>query len=299
LQFKQGLQKTRNHLANKLEWLFSQTKNKDEFIEKLEELLILSDVGVSATNEILTEFRQINYQEYQRNDFSYFKERLRENLIKILEDNSGRIKLDSKKMNIIMIVGVNGAGKTSIAGKMANLLKQEQYKVLLIPADTFRAAGIQQLTWWSNVVGVEMINSVEGADPAAVVYDGIKAGQARNKNVLIIDTAGRLQTKTNLMKELEKIKRIIKREVQDVSLEILQVIDATMGQNAISQASIFDNTLGVTGLILTKMDGTAKGGIILAIKKELNIPIKFISLGEKINDLHYFEVNNFINALLD
>lgn len=299
MQFKQGLQKTRNHLANKLEWLFSQTKNKDEFIEKLEELLILSDVGVSATNEILTEFRQINYQEYQRNDFSYFKERLRENLIKILEDNSGRIKLDSKKMNIIMIVGVNGAGKTSIAGKMANLLKQEQYKVLLIPADTFRAAGIQQLTWWSNVVGVEMINSVEGADPAAVVYDGIKAGQARNKNVLIIDTAGRLQTKTNLMKELEKIKRIIKREVQDVSLEILQVIDATMGQNAISQASIFDNTLGVTGLILTKMDGTAKGGIILAIKKELNIPIKFISLGEKINDLHYFEVNNFINALLD
>jgi len=299
LQFKQGLQKTRNHLANKLEWLFSQTKNKDEFIEKLEELLILSDVGVSATNEILTEFRQINNQEYQRNDFSYFKERLRENLIKILEDNSGRIKLDSKKMNIIMIVGVNGAGKTSIAGKMANLLKQEQYKVLLIPADTFRAAGIQQLTWWSNVVGVEMINSVEGADPAAVVYDGIKAGQARNKNVLIIDTAGRLQTKANLMKELEKIKRIIKREVQDVSLEILQVIDATMGQNAISQASIFDNTLGVTGLILTKMDGTAKGGIILAIKKELNIPIKFISLGEKINDLHYFEVNNFINALLD
>lgn len=298
-QFKYGLQKSRKQLANKLELLFSQTNTKIEFIEKLEELLILSDVGISATEEILDEFKKINYQEYKRNDFPYFKERLREILIKILEDNSVKIELDRERLNIIMIVGVNGSGKTSIAAKIANLLKKEQYKVLLVPADTFRAAGIQQLRIWSNQIGVEMINSIEGADPAAVVYDGIKAGQARNKNVLIIDTAGRLHTKTNLMNELEKIKRIIKREAQDASLEILQIIDATIGQNSISQANIFNNTLGVNGLVLTKMDGTAKGGIIVAIKKELNIPIKFISLGEKINDLYYFEVNNFVTALLD
>jgi len=298
-QFKKGLQKTSQQLNNRLGILFNQTNNKIEFMEKLEELLILSDIGVFATNEILEKFEQIDFQNYKHNDFNYFKERVKETLIKILEDNSGDFTLDSKRLNIIMIVGVNGSGKTTIAAKMAHLFKQEQFKILLVPADTFRAAGIQQLKFWSNQVGVEMINSTEGADPAAVVYDGIKAGQARNKNILIIDTAGRLHTQKNLMNELEKIKRIIKREAPDSPLEIIQVIDATMGQNAISQANIFKNTLGLTGLILTKMDGTAKGGIIIAIKKELKIPIKFISLGEKINDLYYFDANNFINALLD
>lgn len=256
-------------------------------MEKLEELLILSDVGVLATNEILNEFSQINFQEYRENNFAYFKEKLKNILIGILNSNTAKININQEKLNIIMIVGVNGSGKTSIAGKIAYLLKKEDNNILMVSADTFRAAGIRQLKILADQVGVEMINTKEGADPASVVYDGINSAQARKKNVLIIDTAGRLHTKINLMNELEKINRVIKNEAKDFSLEILQVIDATMGQNSILQASAFNKSLGITGLALTKMDGTAKGGIVIAIKKELNIPIKFISMGEKLDNLYY------------
>lgn len=297
-QFKSGLDKSRKELAGRLELLFNKSNNKKDFMERLEELLILSDVGVLATNEILNEFSQINFQEYRENNFAYFKEKLKDILIEILNSDTAEININKGKLNIIMIVGVNGSGKTSIAGKIAYLLKKEHNNILMVPADTFRAAGIHQLKILADQVGVEMINTKEGADPASVVYDGINSAQARKKNVLIIDTAGRLHTKINLMNELEKINRVIKKEAKDFSLEILQVIDATIGQNAISQASVFNKSLGITGLALTKMDGTAKGGIVIAIKKELNIPIKFISMGEKLDNLYYFSANKFVEALL-
>jgi len=298
-QIKDGLNKSRKDLADKLEWLFRYSTNKSDFLERLEKLLILSDVGILATSEIMSKFEQINFKEYRENNFIFFKEKLKDILIDILNSNASKFNVYKDRLNIIMIVGVNGSGKTSIAGKIAYRLKKESNDILLIPADTFRAAGIQQLKILADQSGVEMINTKEGADPASVVYDGISAAQARKKNVIIVDTAGRLHTKINLMNELEKTKRVIQNEAREFSLEILQVIDATMGQNAIFQAKSFNESLGVTGIVLTKMDGTAKGGIVVAIKKELNIPVKLISLGEKLNNLYNFEANKFVEALLD
>lgn len=297
--FKDGLNKSRKNLADKFELLFHYSTNKSDFLERLEELLILSDVGVLATSEIINKFNQLNFKEYKENNFISFKKKLKDILIDILNSNTLKFNVNKDKLNIIMIVGVNGSGKTSIAGKIAYSLKKESNNILLVPADTFRAAGIQQLKILADQAGVEMINAKEGADPASVVYDGISAAQARKKNIIIIDTAGRLHTKINLMNELEKIKRVIQNEAQEYSLEILQVIDATMGQNAIFQAKSFNKSLGVTGIVLTKMDGTAKGGIVIAIKKELNISVKLISLGEKLNNLYDFEANKFVEALLD
>ncbi len=298
-QFKEGLYKSRIELANKLELLFSNSKDKLDFLEKLEELLILSDLGTSATIEIINEFKQINFREYKQNNFIFFKEKLKVILITILNSTSSNFKIDECGLNMIMLVGVNGSGKTSVAGKIAYRLKNKDKNILMIPADTFRAAAIQQLKILADKVGVEMINASEGADPASVVYDGISAARVRKKNVVIIDTAGRLHTKTNLMSELEKIKRVILKEANNYSLEILQTIDATMGQNVIAQAKSFHNSLGVTGIALTKMDGTAKGGIIIAIKKELDIPVKLITCGEKLNNLYDFEADKFVKALLD
>ncbi len=297
--FKDGLNKSRKNLADKFELLFHYSTNKSDFLERLEELLILSDVGVLATSEIINKFSQLNFKEYKENNFISFKKKLKDILIDILNSNTLKFNVNKDRLNIIMIVGVNGSGKTSIAGKIAYSLKKESNNILLVPADTFRAAGIQQLKILADQAGVEMINAKEGADPASVVYDGISAAQARKKNIIIIDTAGRLHTKINLMNELEKIKRVIQNEAQEYSLEILQVIDATMGQNAIFQAKSFNKSLGVTGIVLTKMDGTAKGGIVIAIKKELNISVKLISLGEKLNNLYDFEANKFVEALLD
>lgn len=297
--FKDGLNKSRKNLADKFELLFHYSTNKSDFLERLEELLILSDVGVLATSEIINKFNQLNFKEYKENNFISFKKKLKDILIDILNSNTLKFNVNKDRLNIIMIVGVNGSGKTSIAGKIAYSLKKESNNILLVPADTFRAAGIQQLKILADQAGVEMINAKEGADPASVVYDGISAAQARKKNIIIIDTAGRLHTKINLMNELEKIKRVIQNEAQEYSLEILQVIDATMGQNAIFQAKSFNKSLGVTGIVLTKMDGTAKGGIVIAIKKELNISVKLISLGEKLNNLYDFEANKFVEALLD
>jgi len=299
LQFKEGLYKSRVELANKLGFLFSNSKDKSDFLEKLEELLILSDLGTVATMQIVDEFKQINFREYKENNFIFFKEKLKCVLINILNSTAPDFKINEDGLNIIMLVGVNGSGKTSVAGKIAYQLKNVNKDVLLIPADTFRAAAIQQLKILADKVGVEMISTKEGADPASVVYDGISAARARGKNIVIIDTAGRLHTKTNLMNELEKIKRVIQKETNDCSLEILQTIDATMGQNAIAQAKSFNKSLGVTGIALTKMDGTAKGGIIIAIKKELDIPVKLISCGEKLNNLYDFKADEFVEALLD
>ena len=299
LQFKEGLYKSRIELANKLGFLFSNSKNKSDFLEKLEELLILSDLGTSATAEIVDEFKQINFKEYKENNFSFFKEKLKHILINLLNSTALDFKINEDGLNIIMLVGVNGSGKTSVAGKIAYRLKNINKDILLIPADTFRAAAIQQLKILADKVGVEMINTKEGADPASVVYDGLNNARVRKRNVVIIDTAGRLHTKINLMNELEKIKRVILKEANNSSLEIIQTIDATMGQNAIAQAESFHKSLGVTGIALTKMDGTAKGGIVIAIKKDLDIPVKLISCGEKLTNLYNFEADKFVEALLD
>lgn len=298
-QFKEGLYKTREEFASNLGFLFSNSKDKIDFLEKLEELLILSDLGTSATAEIMNEFQQINFREYKENNFIFFKEKLKVILIDILNSTATDIKINENRLNIIMLVGVNGSGKTSIAGKIAYRLININNDIIMVPADTFRAAAIQQLKILACKVGAEMINTKEGADPASVVYDGISAARARKKNIVIIDTAGRLHTKVNLMNELEKIKRVIQKEANDCSLEILQTIDATMGQNAIAQAEFFNKSLGVTGIALTKMDGTAKGGIVIAIKKELSIPVKLISCGEKLNNLYDFKADKFVEALLD
>jgi len=299
LQFKEGLYKSRIELSNKLGFLFSNSKDKSDFLEKLEELLILSDLGTSATIEIVNEFKQINFREYKENNFKFFREKLKCVLINLLNSTTSDFIINENGLNIIMLVGVNGSGKTSVAGKIAYRLKNMNKNILLIPADTFRAAAIQQLKIIADKAGVEMINTKEGADPASVVYDGLSTARARKKKVVIIDTAGRLHTKVNLMNELEKIKRVILKEANDSSLEILQTIDATMGQNAIAQAKSFHKSLGVTGIALTKMDGTAKGGIVIAIKKDLDIPVKLISCGEKLNNLYNFEADKFIEALLD
>lgn len=298
-QFKEGLYKTRIEFANKLGFLFRNSKDKLDFLEKLEELLILSDLGTSATAEIMNEFQQINFREYKENNFTFFKEKLKAILVGILNSTASDIKINEDRLNIIMLVGVNGSGKTSVAGKIAYRLKNINKEIIVIPADTFRAAAIQQLKILADKVGVEMISTKEGADPASVVYDGISAARARKKNIVIIDTAGRLHTKTNLMNELEKIKRVIQKEANNYSLEILQTIDATMGQNAIAQAKSFNKSLGVSGIALTKMDGTSKGGIVIAIKKELDIPVKLISCGEKLNNLYDFKADKFVEALLD
>lgn len=292
--------KSRENLKEKIDCLIKKSKNKEIFLEKLEELLILSDIGVSATEEIINCFDEINFKEYEKNDFIYFKKKLKKILTDILNHSSQNIEIKKDRLNIIMIVGVNGSGKTSAAGKMAYKFKNENNQLLLIPADTFRAAAIKQLNIMANRAGVEIIKSSEKADPASVVYDGVNAAKARKKNMLIIDTAGRLHNKINLMNELKKIKKVIQNEAgNNYSLEILQTIDATMGQNGILQAKSFNESLGVSGIILTKMDGTAKGGIVVAIKKELNIPVKLISFGEQMNNLYYFENDKFINALLD
>jgi len=298
--FKQGLTKSRNNLKAKLDLLIKNSKSKEIFLEQLEELLILSDIGVSATQEIIHHFEKINFKEYEKNDFIYFKTQLKKILFDMLDHSSPGIEAKKDQLNIIMIVGVNGSGKTSAAGKMAYKYKNEDHQLLLVPADTFRAAAIKQLDIMANRAGVEIIKSSENADPASVVFDGVNAAKARKKNMLIIDTAGRLHTKVNLMNELKKIKKVIRNEAQNnYSLEILQTIDATMGQNGIFQAKSFNEALGVTGIILTKLDGTAKGGIIVAIKKELNIPVKFVSIGEKLDNLLLFESDKFVNALLD
>ena len=298
-QFKEGLYKTRIEFTNKLGYLFSNSKDKSDFLEKLKELLISSDLGTSATTEIMKEFQQINFREYKENNFSFFKEKLKTILLNILNSPTFDINLNEDRLNIIMLVGVNGSGKTSVAGKIAYRLKKINKDILMIPADTFRAAAIQQLEILAGKAGVEMINTKEGADPASVVYDGISAARARKKNVVIIDTAGRLHTKTNLMNELEKIKRVIQKEANNYSLEILQTIDATTGQNAIAQAKSFNKSLEISGIALTKMDGTSKGGIVIAIKKELSIPVKLISCGEKLNNLYDFKADKFVEALLD
>lgn len=296
-KLKSGLSKTRQNINEKIEALVKSSKKLDEdFWEGLEEILIQSDVGVSTSVELVENIRKAAKQQ-KINDSSEVVALIREEIKKLLDHGDAPLNIPPEKPAVILVVGVNGTGKTTSIAKLAYRFKQEQQKVILAAADTFRAAAIDQLQIWADRVGVDIIKHQEGSDPGAVVYDAINAARARQADILIIDTAGRLQNKTNLMKEIGKVRNIIGREMPGAPHEVLLVLDATTGQNAISQARIFEEVTGVTGLILTKLDGTAKGGIVLAIVKELNIPVKLVGIGEGMEDLRDFSPQIFAEAL--
>ncbi len=274
-------------------------KDKDEFLENIEELLILSDIGPKTTEEILERFKEIGVHQFRVKDFEYFKKQLKKILLEKLPDKKLISNSNQDVLEIMLVVGVNGTGKTSFVGKLAYYFKNEGKKVLLIPADTYRAGAINQLLLLSGKAGVETIKTSEGADPASVVYDGIQSAKSKKKEILIIDTAGRLHTYHNLMKELEKIKRVITKTVPESLLKTILVIDATTGQNALHQAQYFEKSLNISSLALTKLDGTAKGGIVITIQKELQIPVEYITFGENIADLSEYQPEKFIEALLN
>ena len=297
-KLKKGLSKTRDNLSSKINELVRISKKLDEdFWEELEEILIQADVGVNTSLELVERIRKTARQQ-KLSDSSAVMGIIAEEVREILTYPGSEPELSKDgSLTVIMVVGVNGAGKTTSIAKLAHRFKNEQKRVLLAAADTFRAAAIDQLQIWADRVGVELIKHQEGADPGAVVFDALNAARARKADILIIDTAGRLQNKTNLMKEISKIKKIIEREVSQVPQEVLLVLDATTGQNAISQARVFQEATGVSGIILSKLDGTAKGGIVLAIASELKIPVKFVGIGEGLDDMKAFDPEVFAQAL--
>ena len=310
-KLKQGLQKTRENFSSKMSEVFTIGRKIDEdFYEDLEETLIQSDVGVQTALEIVDILRQREKADKIK-DTETLQKALEEEIASILlgqkygEENTdetkamqeNRIRIEDGKLNIILVVGVNGAGKTTTIGKMAHYYKSLDKKVLLAAADTFRAAAIEQLCTWGERVGVSVVHQSSGSDPGAVVFDACQAAISRKTDVLIVDTAGRLQNKTNLMEELRKINRIIDREAPGANVEVLLVLDAGTGQNAISQAKLFGEVVPLTGIILTKLDGTAKGGVVIGITNELNLPVKMIGVGEGVDDLREFVAADFAKAL--
>lgn len=298
-RLKEGLSKTKGGLINKVTDLISLNKEIDEdFYEELEEILIGADVGVNASLQIVESLRD-KVKERKIKKADEVKELLKEELAKIVEGKSQGLNLNEHQPAVIMVVGVNGVGKTTTIGKLAFKFKEEGKKVLLAAGDTFRAAAIEQLEVWANRSGSGFIKHQQGSDPAAVAFDAIQAAKSRGTDVVIIDTAGRLQTKVNLMQELQKVKRVIQKEIPDAPHETLLVLDATTGQNAISQAKLFDETVNLSGIVLTKLDGTAKGGVVFGICSEMEIPVKFIEIGERIEDLREFNPENFVEALFD
>ena len=293
-----GLTKTRDNIVHGIDNVFSGfSKIDDDYYEELEETLIMGDLGVNTTEEIIENLKE-KVKENHIKDPADCKELLI-NTIKEQMDLGENAYEFEKRKSIVLVIGVNGVGKTTSIGKLAAQLKAQGKKVVLAAADTFRAAAIEQLTEWANRSGVDIISQSEGSDPAAVIYDAISAGRARNADVIICDTAGRLHNKKNLMEELKKINRIIDKEMPEVYRENLIVLDGTTGQNALSQLKEFKEAADVTGIILTKMDGTAKGGIAVAIQAEYGIPVKYIGVGEHIDDLQKFNSQDFVNALFD
>ncbi|NLT95764.1 MAG: signal recognition particle-docking protein FtsY [Clostridia bacterium] len=291
-----SLTKTRKGFIDKVFDVFTGRAIDEELFEELEEILIQGDVGINTSIKLVENLRErVKIEKIK--EAEQLRQLLVEEIIKIMGHETPRLALEDGELNIILIVGVNGVGKTTSIGKLAYKLKSEGKKVLLAAGDTFRAAAIDQLKIWGQRVGVDVISHKEGADPAAVVYDGIQAAKARVADVLIIDTAGRLHNKVNLMEELKKIRRIIDKEAGGALKEVLLVLDATTGQNALSQAKTFGEAAGVTGVILTKLDGTAKGGIVIGIKEELNLPVKLVGVGEKMEDLQEFNPQEFVAAL--
>ncbi len=296
-KLKQGLSKTKNSMISKIEGLLNSfTKIDEELFEELEETLILCDIGVNTSVKICAELRK-KVKENGVKDPVQIKGMIKEIITEMLGEQSG---LDlSTKPSVILVIGVNGVGKTTTIGKLANQLKKDGKKVLVAAADTFRAAAIDQLEVWTDRAGVDLIKHSEGSDPAAVVFDAITAAKARKADVVICDTAGRLHNKKNLMEELRKISRIINQQAEGCSLEVLLALDATTGQNAVNQAKQFKEVADITGIILTKLDGTAKGGIIISITDDLKIPVKIVTVGEKIDDIQPFNSKDFVDALFE
>lgn len=296
-KLKEGLAKTRKNFFGRLgDLIRGHTKIDEDLIDELEELLISADVGVNASMKVI-EHLQERIKNDKIMDPALVENLLREELSLLMGEGLQELDVSQKKPFVIVVVGVNGTGKTTTIGKVAARLKQEGKHVILAAGDTFRAAAIDQLQVWADRAGVQLIRSQPEADPGAVVHDAIQAAISRDADVVLIDTAGRLHTKINLMKELEKIKRVIRKKLPDAPHETLLVLDATTGQNAIQQAKLFNQAVEITGLVLTKLDGTAKGGIVIAIKDELDIPVKLIGVGEKIDDIQDFDPHDFVEAL--
>jgi len=297
-KLKEGLTKTRNNIVAGIDSIFSGFSSiDDEFYEELEETLIMGDIGVRATEDIIENLKE-KVKENKIKNPTDCKQLLIDTIKEKMNLGENAYEFENRK-SIVMLIGVNGVGKTTSVGKLAGHLRAQNKKVLRAAADTFRAAAIEQLTEWSNRTGTERRAQAEGADPAAVIYDSIAAAKARNIDVLLCDTAGRLHNKKNLMEELRKIDRIIEREYSDAYRENLIVLDATTGQNALSQLKEFNDVTNITGIILTKMDGTAKGGIAVAIQAEMGLPVKYIGVGERVEDLQKFDSDTFVNALFD
>lgn len=297
-RLKAGLTKTRDNIVKGIDSVFSGYSDiDDDFYEELEEILIMGDMGVSATTRIIDRLKE-QVEEQHLKLPSQCKQLLIENIREQMRVNETAYEFEDRQ-SVIMVIGVNGVGKTTSVGKLAGKLKDKGRKVLIAAADTFRAAAGDQLAEWARRADVPMIGGNEGADPASVVFDAVNAAKARNVDVLLIDTAGRLHNKKNLMEELRKMNRIIDREYPDAHRENLIVLDGTTGQNAILQAREFGDVTNLTGIVLTKMDGTAKGGIAVAIQSELNVPVKYIGVGETIEDLQKFDSDEFVNALFD
>ncbi|MCU6743263.1 MULTISPECIES: signal recognition particle-docking protein FtsY [Suilimivivens] len=297
-RLKEGLTKTRNNIVSSIDAVFGGFSTIDEdFYEELEEILIMGDIGVNATEKILERLRE-QVKEKHIKEPAACKELLIESIREQMQVGETAYDFENEQ-SVVLVIGVNGVGKTTSVGKLAGILKDQGKNVLIAAADTYRAAAGEQLLTWANRAGVPMIGGKEGADPASVVYDAVNAAKARGVDVLLCDTAGRLHNKKNLMEELKKINRIIEREFPDAHRENLVVLDGTTGQNALNQAREFGQVADLTGIILTKMDGTAKGGIAVAIQSELNIPVKYIGVGEHIEDLQKFDPEQFVNALFD
>ena len=293
--------KTRDNFTSKVNDLVARYRTVDEeFFEELEEILISADVGVETVMELIEEL-EMEVKRRNIKDTEQVKEVISEKLVEIYygddEESIEELSLNEDGLSVVLIVGVNGVGKTTTIGKLAYQLKQEGKKVVLAAGDTFRAGAIEQLEVWGERTGVDVIKHSEGADPAAVIYDGIQAAKSRGADVLLCDTAGRLQNKVNLMKELSKVKNVISREIEGAPHETLLVLDATTGQNAMAQAKTFKEATDVSGIVLTKLDGTARGGIVLAIRNEMGLPVKFVGLGEQMTDLQRFNAHQFVYGL--
>jgi fused signal recognition particle receptor len=298
-RLKAGIEKTRAGISDRLEDALAGRREIDaEVLDELEYALITADIGVKTTAEILEQIR-LRVDRKQAGDADSVRALIREHLLEVLQANDRPLPRVTEPPAVVMVVGVNGAGKTTTIGKLARLYKEEGRSVLLCAADTFRAAAIEQLEVWGERTGTEVIRQKSGADPSSVVFDALQAAKARGVDYVIVDTAGRLHTKENLMSELEKMRRTSKKVVPDAPHEVLLVIDATTGQNGLEQARKFTESSGVTGIVLTKLDGTAKGGVVVAITRELALPIRYVGVGEKSDDLLPFDPETFVNSIFD
>lgn len=297
-RLREGLTKTRNNIVAGIDSIFSSFSSiDDDFYEEIEEILVMGDIGINTTTSIIEHLKE-EVEEKKIKEPSECKHLLIDEIKRQMDVGDTAYEFENRK-SVVLVIGVNGVGKTTSVGKLAGKLKDQGKKVIVAAADTYRAAAGEQLTEWAHRAGVDLIGGQAGADPAAIVYDAVAAAKARNADVLLCDTAGRLHNKKNLMEELRKIYRVLEREYPDAYLETLVVLDGTTGQNALAQARQFKEVANVTGIILTKLDGTAKGGIAVAIQSELDIPVKYIGVGESIDDLQKFNAEQFVNALFD